>query len=177
MRLGLLLLFIAFPFVELALLIRAGQLIGLWPTLAIVATTAAAGAMILHGQGRAMMNRAIEAFEQGRPPVEPLVDGIFLVVAGFLLVAPGLITDILGLLLLIPPVRRLIAERSFNIRGGATDVRFKVFTREQRGQPTKDGPNAEPFEGGPMIEGEFERLDDRSPGGALPGSRDQNQEH
>jgi UPF0716 protein FxsA len=175
MRLGLLLLFIAFPFVELALLIRAGQLIGLWPTLAIVATTAAAGAMILHGQGRAMMHRAIEALEQGRPPVEPLVDGVFLVLAGVLLVAPGLITDTLGLLLLIPPVRRLVAGWSFNLLGGATDVRVEVFARDQQRRQPTDGPSAEPFDGGPVIEGEFERLEERNPGTALRGSPDRNQ--
>jgi UPF0716 protein FxsA len=176
MRIGLGLAFIAFPLIELALLIRTGQLIGVWPTLAIVAVTGAVGAMILHRQGSVMISRAMQAVEEGQPPVGPLLDGVFLVFAGALLVAPGLITDTVGLLLLIPPFRRLIGRWCLNILMASSDVHVKVFTRRRHRPGTGDAQSSDRSEGGPVIEGDYEKLDERTPGRASRGSRDPNPE-
>jgi UPF0716 protein FxsA len=176
MRIGLGLVFIAFPLIELALLIRTGQLIGVWPTLAIVIVTAAVGGIILHRQGFAMISRVTQAVEQGEPVVGPAVDGMFLVLAGALLIAPGLITDTLGFLLLIPPFRRLIGKWSLNTLMASPDVHVRIFTR--RGQRPRDrgASNSNPSEGGPIIEGEFEEVNEKRTDRSLPRSRHRNQE-
>lgn len=175
MRIGVRLMFIAFPVVELALLIRTGQLIGVWPTLAIVVVTGALGALILHRQGLAMINRVTQAVEEGEPPVGPILDGVFLVFAGALLMAPGLITDTIGVLLLIPLFRRLIGQWCLNILMASSDIQVRVFTRRRPPQ-TEDAANADLSEGGPVIEGEYEKLDEKPSRRALRGSRDPNPE-
>jgi UPF0716 protein FxsA len=176
MRIGLGLTFIVFPLVELALLIRTGQLIGLWPTLGIVVITAAVGGIILHQQGYAMMNRAVQAVEEGAPPVEPVVDGAFLVLAGALLIAPGLITDTVGFLLLIPPFRRVAGQWCLNRLMASPNMHVRVFTRRGQRRRAGEASTADHSERGPVIEGEFEQLDEKPPGRALRGIRDRNQE-
>ena len=107
---GLLLMMLAVPLLELALLIKLGQAIGFWSTVAIIFLTAGIGIAIVNAQGFAAFRRASESVAKGQPPVEPVIDGFMLMLAGGLLIAPGLLTDIAGLLLLIPPVRRLVAK-------------------------------------------------------------------
>jgi UPF0716 protein FxsA len=106
-----------------------------------------------------------------------LVDGGFLVLAGMLLVAPGLIADTLGVLLLIPPFRRLTARWSLSIFMGAKNVHFEVWTRGPRTGQTRDGARPDPRGDGPVIEGEFEELDETPPGRALRKPPDRNHGH
>jgi UPF0716 protein FxsA len=176
MRIGLGLIFIAFPLVELALLIRTGQLIGLWPTLAIVGVTAVLGGIILRRQGFAMVARVTQAVEQGEPVVEPAIDGLSLFVAGALLIAPGLVTDTLGLLLLIPPLRRRIGRWCLNTLMVSPNVHVRVFTRRRHGPGAKDASSRHPSEDGPIIEGEFDEVNETAPTRSLPRSRDRNRE-
>jgi len=165
MWIALFLIFVAVPLLELALLIKLGQLIGLWPTIAIVIATAVWGTAILHHQGFAALRRAADSLNQGKPPVEPVVDGFMLMLAGILLVAPGLITDLAGLLLLIPPLRKAVATWGLQrmLATGtihATTWRSKGRT-EQRAAPPDDPRQPGAAAGtGPIIEGEFERLDE-----------------
>jgi UPF0716 protein FxsA len=149
MRLGLILIFIAVPLLELAVLIKAGQLIGIWPTLFIVVVTAVAGTTILHRQGFAAFNRAIESMERGQIPIEPVTDAVFLLLAGALLLTPGLITDAAGLLLLVPQLRRRVARWVFK----------RLIARAARSR-SQNEPRAEPNGGGVIIEGEFERVEE-----------------
>jgi UPF0716 protein FxsA len=176
MRIGLGVIFIVFPLVELALLIRAGQLIGVWPTLGIVVITAAIGGIILHQQGYSTMSRAVQAVEEGEPPVEPVVDGAFLVLAGALLIAPGLITDAVGFLLLISPVRRVVGQWCLNTLLASPNVHVRVFTRRGQRRRAGDAWSSKPGEAGPVIEGEFEELDEKPPRRTLGGSRDRSEE-
>jgi UPF0716 protein FxsA len=115
MRLALLLLVAAVPLVELALLIRVGQTIGLWPILAIVVGTTLAGAAILRGRGLTVVTRVLDAIEEGSTPIAPAIDGFLLVAAGVLLITPGLIADAIGLLLLIPSHDDWLASGDFVI--------------------------------------------------------------
>jgi UPF0716 protein FxsA len=155
MRFGLLLVLIAVPLLELALLIKLGTLIGLWPTVAIVLVTGVAGAFVLHRQGTAALARAMAEAGQGRAPVGAVLEGAFLVVAGALLLSPGLITDALGLLLLVPPLRGWIARRVLAWALASPAVEVGVFT-------VGDGPRPAPPGGGETIEGEFERVEERT---------------
>ena len=107
---GAFLIFVAVPLLELALLIKVGQSIGFWSTMAIIVITAALGVAVMRSHGLKTMQRAQAALAEGKPPVQSVVDGTFVMFAGLLLISPGLITDLLGLLLLIPPVRRLIGS-------------------------------------------------------------------
>ena len=77
-RLLLGLFLIALPVLELALLIKTGQVVGLWPTLAMVVGAGVLGAVIMSRQGMSVARRTREAIAQGRPPVGPVLDGAFL---------------------------------------------------------------------------------------------------
>lgn len=104
----LVLLFIVIPIVELYVIIQVGQLIGLWPTLALLLLDAILGSMLLRHQGRGAWRRFNEALAQGRFPGKEVADGLLIVIGGTLLLAPGFITDIFGLIFLIPPTRALV---------------------------------------------------------------------
>ena len=102
MLFGLFFLFTLVPLVELYLLIRLGTYIGAVDTIAIVIGTGVAGGLLAKSQGLAVLDRMRSELNQGRLPAESLFDGLLIVIAGAMLITPGLLTDGLGLLLLIP---------------------------------------------------------------------------
>ncbi len=102
MLLGLFFLFTLVPLVELYLLIRLGTYVGAVDTIAIVIGTGVAGGLLAKSQGLAVLDRMRAELNQGRLPAESLFDGLLILIAGAMLVTPGLLTDGLGLLLLIP---------------------------------------------------------------------------
>ena len=129
MFLRLLLLFTVVPLIELGLLIQLGRVIGLAPTIAIVLLTGFAGAALARWQGLATMRRVQTDMAAGRVPADALVDGLLILVAGAVLLTPGLLTDIFGFLLLIPPtrtaVRRALVEAfRGRVQGGSGPVAF-----------------------------------------------------
>lgn len=103
----LVLAFIVVPLAELAVIIEVGQAIGLPATIAILLADSLLGAMLLRSQGRATWRRFNESMGAGRVPHREALDGGLVIFGGALLLTPGFITDVLGLLLLIPPTRRL----------------------------------------------------------------------
>jgi UPF0716 protein FxsA len=155
MRLLLILMFVAFPLLELILLIRAGQALGIWPVVAIIMGTAILGLTILRQQGFKVAQKISAELEAGRAPVEPLADSGMVFAAGALLISPGLIGDALGLLLLIPPLRKLIrrglAARLF---GSSTVIVRRSSSRYERRDPDEDSDDP------PIIEGDWKRIDD-----------------
>ena len=120
----LLLMFIGVPILEIAVFIQAGELIGLWPTLATVVVTAIIGTALLRAQGLATLARARQSLDQGKMPVEEIYVGLCLLVAGLLLLTPGFVTDSVGFLLFLPPFRRAVGRflKSFLARHGTTRV-------------------------------------------------------
>ena len=102
MLLGLFFLFTLVPLLELYLLIRLGAYVGAVDTIAIVIGTGVAGGLLAKSQGLAVLDRMRAELNQGRLPAESLFDGLLILIAGAMLVTPGLLTDGLGLLLLIP---------------------------------------------------------------------------
>lgn len=102
----LVLAFIVVPLAELAVIIEVGQAIGLPATIAILLADSLLGAMLLRSQGRATWRRFNESMRAGRVPHREALDGGLVIFGGALLLTPGFITDVLGLLLLIPPTRR-----------------------------------------------------------------------
>src|SRR4051794_26029550 len=103
----LVVLFIVLPIAELYVIIQVGQLIGIWPTLALLLLDAIGGSMLLKHQGRGARRRLTEALARRRFPGRGVVDGVLIVIGGPLLVTPGFITDVVGLFFLIPPTRAM----------------------------------------------------------------------
>ena len=101
-----LLVFIGFPLIEIAAFTAVGQALGLWPTVALALAAGLLGAALLRIQGVATLRRMIAKLERGEAAVTEAVEGVWLVLAGLLLITPGFITDFIGLLLFLPPVRR-----------------------------------------------------------------------
>jgi len=108
MPLFLIVLFIVVPIAELYVIIQVGEAIGIWPTLALLLADALLGSFLLKHQGRGAWRRFNEALAQRRFPGQEVVDGLLIVVGGTLLLAPGFLTDIAGLVLLIPPTRAIV---------------------------------------------------------------------
>jgi UPF0716 protein FxsA len=104
-RLLLILLFIVVPIAELAILIQVGQAIGVWWTIALLIADAVLGSMLARSQGRATWRRFNASLQAGRPPAREVLDGALVLFGGALLLTPGFLSDILGLLLLLPPTR------------------------------------------------------------------------
>jgi UPF0716 protein FxsA len=103
--LRLFLLFTLVPLLELFLLLRIGEAVGLLPTLALVLGTGALGAWLAKSQGTQVLARIRSETNAGRVPAQALVDGALVLVAGAVLLTPGLLTDLAGFLLLIPGSR------------------------------------------------------------------------
>lgn len=106
----LLILFTLVPLIELFLLIKLGELIGVWATVMLVVGTGALGAYLTRLQGLRVLRQVQAEIQEGRVPTDGLLDGLLIVVAGAVLLTPGLITDAMGFILLIPPGRRLIRK-------------------------------------------------------------------
>jgi len=102
----LFLLFVAVPFVEMLVLIEVGQVIGTLNTIGLVILTAIVGVSLLKNQGVATLFSARQKMESGQLPGTEMVEGILLAVAGALMLTPGFVTDSIGLLLMLPFVRK-----------------------------------------------------------------------
>ena len=145
----LLCLFIGVPLVEIAVFIQVGERIGLWPTLAVVILTAVAGTFMLRLQGMMTLMRARAAMERGEMPLAEVFDGACLLVAGALLLTPGFVTDALGGLLFLPPVRlglrKLLGRffRPIHVRraydDGTIDGEYTVVEPDPDRLPPRDG--------------------------------------
>jgi UPF0716 protein FxsA len=103
----LVVLFIVVPIAELYVIIQVGEAIGVLPTLLLLLLDAILGSLLLRHQGRGAWRRFNEALAQRRFPGKEVADGLLIVIGGTLLLAPGFLTDIVGLFLLIPPTRAI----------------------------------------------------------------------
>ncbi len=156
MPLLLVLLFIVVPLVELYVIIQIGQAIGVVPTLFLLLADAVLGAWLLRSQGRAAWVRFNRALAEGRAPAKEVLDGVLVIFGGALLLTPGFLTDIVGLILLIPPTRaavrgvlRRLAVGRLALGGRAAYWGYGRV-RDRRGPP-RSRPHPEP---GPEPAGE-----------------------
>jgi UPF0716 protein FxsA len=104
----LFILFIVVPIAELYVIIQVGQAIGVLPTIAILIADSIIGSFLLKVQGRAAWRRFNAAISEGRVPTREVLDGVLVVFGGAFLLTPGFISDIVGILFLLPPTRALI---------------------------------------------------------------------
>ena len=105
------LLFIVVPAVEIFVILQVGGWIGLWPTLALIILTALAGAWLTQHQGFAAVRQLQESMLTGSRIGTSLIHAALVLAAGVVMLAPGFVTDAIGLFLLIPQGRELVARR------------------------------------------------------------------
>lgn len=106
----LLLLFSIIPLVELALLIKLGGIMGVIPTVLLVAGTGVGGAYLAKSQGFKLLQEVLGALKEGQIPADHLIEGMLMLVGAVLLVTPGVLTDLSGIVLFIPYTRRVVAR-------------------------------------------------------------------
>ncbi|TPW28446.1 membrane protein FxsA [Martelella alba] len=123
-----------FPFVEIAGFIIVGRAIGVLPTLALIVATAVIGAALLRIQGFSVLQRLNDDMRADADPGRDMIHGVMIVLAGILLLIPGFVTDIIGFLMFVPPIRDLVwkyfrkdisvfSQRSFSYRSGGASAR------------------------------------------------------
>jgi len=108
MPLLLVALFILVPIAELAVIIQVGQSIGVWWTIGLLIADSVIGSLLMRSQGRLAWRRFNAALQSGRVPAREVADGVMVIFGGALLLTPGFLTDIFGLLFLLPPTRAVI---------------------------------------------------------------------
>lgn len=110
MALYILAAIILLPLIEIAVFIAVGSAIGIFPTVLLTVLTAIAGTFMLRQQGLSLVMRMQSELDAGRVPGEDIMHGAMIVMASVLLLIPGFITDIIGLLLFVPPVRNALGR-------------------------------------------------------------------
>lgn len=167
----LLLLFIVMPIAEIALILEVGENLGGWNTLGLVILTAIVGASLVKSQGVQTWFNVHQRVQAGELPGQQIIEGVLLLVAGVLLVTPGFITDLFGIIIVTPLFRPAIAKslmsrlnvqivaksnfQSGNFRQANVDDDF-TSDRFNQHNHTDDKSDAKP---GEIIEGEFKRKD------------------
>lgn len=134
--LALVALFIVVPLAELYVILRVGDDIGWLWTILLLAADSIIGSLLLRSQGRVVWRRFNDAMASGRMPHREVVDGVLVIFGGALLLTPGFLTDVVGLLLLIPPTRAVIRRQVVRRLGRrlAVGVVTAADTRARRGR-------------------------------------------
>src|SRR3954471_10258403 len=104
----LVVLFVVVPIAELYVIIQVGEAIGALPTIALLVADSILGSMLMRSQGRTAWRRFNAALTEGRIPHREVLDGALVIFGGALLLTPGFLTDVLGVLLLLPPTRAIV---------------------------------------------------------------------
>lgn len=159
----LLLLFLITPVVELYLLIELGKVIGIGPTLALIVVTAVLGSSMARREGLSVWQRFQSSLQQGHLPGAELIDGLIILVSGALLLTPGVLTDFVGFLGLIPLTRGVIRKYALErVRRSMADGRLNVHFSGpmpppyDRGDRPNDAGPVEPKE--PLSDGGYETV-------------------
>lgn len=104
----LFLIFTTIPLVEIWLLLEIGKRLGVFDTIALVLITGFAGAWLARSQSLQVFRNIRSELQRGVMPSDSLIEGLLLLIAGIVLITPGLLTDCAGIVLLIPPTRKLV---------------------------------------------------------------------
>lgn len=164
-----LLLFIALPIVEIVVLIKIGAAIGALNTIGLMILSAIIGTALVRAQGLSTLMRARESLARDIFPAKAMFDGLCLLVAGALFIIPGFITDAIGLLLVLPPVRTLIRALIWRYLASRGETHIWVNGEEITPGPGR-GPDRGPGGPGRTIDGSWHEVDsDRH---RLEGQRD-----
>jgi UPF0716 protein FxsA len=158
-------LFVIVQIVEIWLLIQVGQAIGGWQTLVLLILDSLLGAWLLRREGRRTWRAFRLALDERRVPAREVADGVLVIIGGTLLITPGFLSDIVGLLFLLPPTRaaiRPMITRVFARRFGVAGLVTGAGSRPGRGQAS---PHPTVLEGEVVDPGQHEGP---PPGGERP---------
>ena len=125
----LLVLFIGVPFLELSILMEVHERLGWQSTLGLIILTGFLGAALARSQGVRTLTEIQKELARGQMPAARLVDGLLILLAGAVLITPGLLTDVVGFALLVPQLRNLFRDRLKNyfaskVQQGTIDVQY-----------------------------------------------------
>ncbi|UVJ43218.1 membrane protein FxsA [Pseudomonas sp. LS1212] len=151
-----LLLFLLFPVLELYVFFKVSTAIGFFPALLLIIAGSAFGVLVMRVAGLATALRARESLQRGELPAEQMFQGLMLAVGGGLLILPGFISDVLGLICLLPFTRRL-ASRKMHARAEEQAMRQRAFADDLQARRPQ-GPDGSPRQPN-VIEGEYEHRD------------------
>ena len=140
------------PVLELALLIQVGSAIGVLPTLGLIILSAVLGILLLRVAGLATAWRARERLARGELPEREMFDGLLLALGGLLLLLPGFISDLFGLLCVLPFSRHLLLGR-LQRQQQEQAARQRAFADDLAGARDASAPRSQ------VIEGEYQRRD------------------
>jgi UPF0716 protein FxsA len=129
----LILVFIVVPIAELYVILKVGDLIGILPTIALLVADSLLGSWLLKSQGRTVWRRFQATMQAGRVPHREVFDGVLVIFGGAFLITPGFLTDIVGVLLLLPPTRAVF--RRWLIRRGGRMFGISVATGRRASAP------------------------------------------
>ena len=158
MPLVILFILIGIPIIELTVLVRVADDIGAFNTVMLSILTAVVGIGLVRQQGMAVVKSMQETMNQGQSPVREMIHGFFLFFAGVFLMFPGFITDSIGALLILPPVRHLIVNLGFLKALSAQSFHPSGSHGGPHTGPRGDQPNSGPnqtLDGHIIIDGDF----------------------
>lgn len=138
-------LFIVIPLIEIAVIIQVGEALGVLNTIGLLLLISVVGAWLVKRQGLGVLRRIRQQQQAGQIPAAAMFDGALVLVAGALLLTPGFVTDAVGLLLLLPPVRtgvRAFLRRRFVAR--VRVVRPEAWSRPDRSSYPHTPPSEPP---------------------------------
>lgn len=145
----LLIAFVVVPIVEIYVLIQVGQVIGAWWTIVLLILDSAIGSWLIKHEGARAFRALRAALESGRMPGDEITDGALILIGGTLMLSPGFVLDILGVLLILPLTRPLFRR----VLSGMVTRRLTVIGplgATGPGQTNRPGPGSE----GPVVRGE-----------------------
>lgn len=135
-------LFIVIPIIELVLIIQVGQALGAWNTIGLLIIDSLIGAWLVKHQGLGLLKRSRERLQKGEMPSYEIFSGIAILFAGALMLTPGFLTDVFGLIILIPPIRSVAIagiRRNFRSRATNTSATWNLETWNSEEPPDDDG--------------------------------------
>jgi UPF0716 protein FxsA len=145
----LVLLFVVAPLVELAVFVQVAQWIGLLQAIGLMLAVSIGGVLVVRYEGLGVIRRVRNQLREGRLPAADLVDGLLILIAGILLILPGFISDIVAVLLLLPPtrvlVRRMLQKHwTVRIASGVATVAGPPLRRVRNDSDVIDVPGTDP---------------------------------
>jgi len=130
--LALLAIFIVLPLLELFVIFQVGEAIGVVPTILLLAADSVIGSLLLKSQGRAVWRRFSEQMAAGKMPHREVLDGVLVIFGGAFLITPGFLTDVVGILCLLPPTRVLMRKLVLRSVGGRIAITVAGATTRRR---------------------------------------------
>ncbi len=167
MMLLLVVVFIVVPIAELYVILQVGDAIGAVPTILLLVADSLIGSMLLRNQGRTVWRSFNSALAEGRMPHRELFDGVAVIFGGAFLITPGFLTDIVGLLLLIPPTRALLRRFAAGWLGRRFGVSTVMGAAGMAGRAGRAARSRRGGADGDTVEGTARDSDEEPPQGRI----------